>query len=101
MPAATHSASSTARRGLVKIGDSDIRGNGAGKRGRMVTGTSAWYALSFPVCERHPERSRFSGGVKDLPRTKQLQGRSLAPLVKAWGFGMTHSMDFCRKSLNA
>ena len=46
-------------------------------------------AFYSPLGVRHPERSRFSGGAKDLPCTKPLRGRSLAPLVKARGFGMT------------
>src|SRR5208337_2171359 len=41
---------------------------------------------------RHPERSRFSGGAKDLPCAK-LRGRSLVPLVKARDFGMTPVRD--------
>jgi hypothetical protein len=41
---------------------------------------------------RHPDRSRSSGGAKDLCTRiagSLHAGRSLAPLVKARGFGMT------------
>jgi hypothetical protein len=36
----------------------------------------------------HPERSRSSGGAKDL-RSRSTLGRFLAPLEKTRGFGMT------------
>jgi hypothetical protein len=46
---------------------------------------------------RHPDRSRFSGGGKDLARGKQVvdqfHARSLDPLVKARVFGMTPSRN--------
>jgi hypothetical protein len=39
---------------------------------------------------RHPERSRFSGGARDLARgVSVVRARSLGPLVKARAFGMT------------
>ena len=52
---------------------------------------------------RHPQRSRSSGGARDLPcncflgspRTTRLLGRSLGPLVKARAFGMTPKLDAC------
>jgi len=44
---------------------------------------------------RHPERSRFTGGAKDLARSgyaaDALHARSLDPLEKARVFGMTPS----------
>jgi hypothetical protein len=45
---------------------------------------------------RHPDRSRFSGGGKDLAwsECEALRARSLAPLVKARGFGMTPLLSF-------
>jgi hypothetical protein len=41
----------------------------------------------------HPERSRFSGGAKDLPPSASSYLRSLRPLVKARAFGITPRMD--------
>jgi len=42
------------------------------------------------LCGRHPERSRSSGGAKDLAwNALVMRARSLAPLVKARRFGMT------------
>jgi hypothetical protein len=39
---------------------------------------------------RHPERSRISGGARDLAwGVSAVRARSLGPLVKARTFGMT------------
>jgi hypothetical protein len=57
---------------------------------------------------RHPERSRVSGGAKDLARSGRevFHARFLAPLDEAWGFGndawpiakfkLTH---YCRRAV--
>jgi hypothetical protein len=50
-----------------------------------------FWEISLPLSMRHPERSRFSGGVRDLARSAALmQARSLGALVKTRVFGMTH-----------
>jgi hypothetical protein len=48
---------------------------------------------------RHPERSRFSGGAKDLRYDAACRGRSLGPLVKARTFGMTPETEIQTKLL--
>ena len=40
-------------------------------------------------CWRHLERSRCSGGARDLPKQGPLHGRSLRALVRTRAFGMT------------
>jgi hypothetical protein len=43
---------------------------------------------------RHPERSRFSGGARDLARSATIaHARSLSPLVKTRAIGMTHRIS--------
>src|SRR5436309_12021753 len=49
--------------------------------------------------QRHPERSRFSGGVKDLPAYVSVAARFLAPLVKTRGFGMTPWENDCLRGV--
>jgi len=44
---------------------------------------------------RHPERSRSSGGARDLARGfSAVRARSLDPLVKARAFGMTPRSEY-------
>jgi len=46
---------------------------------------------------RHPERSRFSGGARDLAwGGTELHARSLRPLVKTRALGMTHLREKLR-----
>src|SRR5271157_235209 len=45
---------------------------------------------AHPPGRCHPERSRFSGGARDLARSiSMVRARSFGPLVKARAFGMT------------
>ena len=49
------------------------------------------FELLTLLLRSHPERSRASGGAKDLARTGSAfaHARSLGPLVRARAFGMT------------
>jgi len=57
---------------------------------RKVKVSTFLVVMPFGFRWRHPERSRFSGGERDLARiTVMLLARSLRPLEQTRAFGMT------------